>query len=246
MKYKNTGFSFDSLDPNDIDRIQLGMVRPESRVLEIGCANGFMSEYMVRELGCDVVGIEIDEAAAVEAAKHCSAIIHQSIEEKGCRERLKEIVEQTGGFDVVLMSQVIEHIAGYQDTLLFVRSLLKPGGELLISTVNVAHWTSRLRLLVGIWRYEAYGLFDEDHLRFFTPKSLREALEKTGFEIIDSGYSVVDFNPFLRIHALRFFNIYSLIKRLPGVGPAAVKYYKRLFRNVITWQFVYRATPTGE
>jgi hypothetical protein len=69
--------------------------------------------------------------------------------------------------------------------LLISREALKPGGIVIVSVPNVAHWTVRLSLARGRFDYEPYGIMDATHLRWFTWKTLEKLFMKAGFELTD-------------------------------------------------------------
>jgi cyclopropane fatty-acyl-phospholipid synthase-like methyltransferase len=242
VKYDYKDFDPERLKENDIDRIQMAMVPPKSRVLEIGCATGFMSTYMRGRLGCTVVGVEYDAEQAERAKEHCDLLFSGGIDDPALQSRLDAVVAESGRFDAVLMSQVVEHVAYCQPVLEKIRKdWLAKDGALILSTVNIAHWSSRLRLLKGKWEYEEYGLFDRGHLRFFTPDSLKKDLEAAGFQVAQEGLSILDFRPLFFIPALIRITPHAILKRIPIFGKNLSDLYKRLFRNSVTFQFVFKA-----
>jgi SAM-dependent methyltransferase len=58
-------------DPYSRTWILLEWIGRGKRVLELGCATGFMSRYLVQRRGCSVIGIEVDPEASVQAKKSC-------------------------------------------------------------------------------------------------------------------------------------------------------------------------------
>lgn len=243
VKYDYLDFNPEKLKANDIDRIQMNMIRPKSRVLEIGCATGFMSSYMRKTLGCNVVGIEYDIEQAESAKTNCDLVFSGGIDSEIVQTNLDATVAESGSFDVVFMSQVIEHVGYYRPVLEKIRKdWLAPNGNLIVSTVNVAHWSSRLRLLMGKWEYEDYGLFDSGHLRFFTPNSLEKDLRRAGFKVVEEGLSILDFRPLFFLPFLKKVTPHALLIRIPFFGSQLSRIYKKIFRNSITFQFVYKAT----
>ncbi|MGB9637633.1 MAG: methionine biosynthesis protein MetW, partial [Microgenomates group bacterium] len=70
MKYFYHGkFEPEKLPKLNIDRQTVFLVPDNSTVLEIGCADGFMGEYLIKKKGCLVVGVEKDSEAAKRAEK---------------------------------------------------------------------------------------------------------------------------------------------------------------------------------
>ena len=79
-------------------------------------------------------------------------------------------------FDVILFSDMLEHLADPLDVLMRHYQLLAPGGQMLISLPNVAIWNVRLALLLGRFEYGDTGTLDRTHMRFFTRRSFRRFL----------------------------------------------------------------------
>lgn len=136
-------------------------VTPATRWLDFGCGNGGLVRYCLEELGCHVVGFEegwIGEEASARGIPVVGAT---------------ELEAMRGTFDVVTMIEVLEHIPDPVDALRRVRSLLKPGGLLFLTTGNAAPYRGRLPR----WRY----VVPEVHVSFFEPETLGLALGKAGF-----------------------------------------------------------------
>ena len=93
------------------------------------------------------------------------------------------LAETIGKFDCVLFADVLEHLVDPHDMLSKVKSSLTPDGRVLASIPNVAHWSVRLRLLIGNFDYKPTGIMDATHLRWFTRKSVRLLFEAAGYEV---------------------------------------------------------------
>jgi SAM-dependent methyltransferase len=114
-------------------------------------------------------------------------------EHKGVRERLTDfyqadldqgIPEEVGGeFDLVLAADVLEHVRSPEQLLTDIRGCLRRGGSLITSIPNFGHWYPRARVAVGRFDYDARGILDRGHLRFFTRRSFARLLEGTGWEV---------------------------------------------------------------
>jgi SAM-dependent methyltransferase len=87
-------------------------------------------------------------------------------------------------FDVIVAGDILEHLPRPEALMAPLRSLLAPGGILLMSLPNVANVTTRLGLLAGRFDYADRGILDRTHLRFFTRKSARELLVSADFRIV--------------------------------------------------------------
>jgi len=243
LKYHNADFDVRRLNENNIDRIQFAMLPTDSAVLEIGCATGFMSAYLQTQMGCTVTGVELNPDQATVAREHCRYLFEGNITEVDIQAQLDAHVAEKGRFAVVFMSQVIEHIADPKALLNRIRDWIRPGGSLVISTCNVAHWRIRLNIMLGRWEYTDYGILDRTHLRFFTVHSFRRLLQECGFNIVDEGYSFEDICPFRLLIDKRVLAPTDLLRLIPVVGQGLRKRYIYAFRNLIATQFAFKAIP---
>ncbi|MFH2122627.1 MAG: class I SAM-dependent methyltransferase [Pseudomonadota bacterium] len=243
IKYHQDHIDFASLHQNNIDRIQLEMIPAKSHVLEIGCATGYMTEYLARHKQCHVLGVEPVEEQAELARKRGQEVITGLIDSQETQEQLFAYTNEHGLFEIVFMSQVIEHIADPAATLHALKRLLAPDGYLVISTCSIVHWKSRLQILLGRWEYEDYGIFDRTHLRFFTIKSFRQLLEQSGYTVVDFGYTFEDICPFKILFDTRILAPSDLLRLIPFIGMRLRRAYTDLCKNFLATQFVYKAQP---
>lgn len=81
------------------------------------------------------------------------------------------------GFDLILLSHVLEHLQEPAQVLASISSLLSADGLLLIALPNICHWRTRLQISRGSFQYQDSGILDRSHLRFFTYWSARELVE---------------------------------------------------------------------
>jgi SAM-dependent methyltransferase len=162
--------------PGSTHNLVVGLVEPGSRVLEFGCATGYMSQVLRDRLGATVVGVELQAEAAQEAMAHCERVLVGDAEEL-------DLEAELGGerFDAVLFADVLEHLRDPASLLRRVRPFVADGGSVIASIPNVAHASVRMALLAGSFRYREQGLLDEMHLRFFTREGIQDLLEGSGY-----------------------------------------------------------------
>ena len=148
---------------------------PGSRVLDLGCSGGLFAAH-ARAAGHEVTGVDCLEIPGVrERTDH---FVQASLEDG--------IPAEAGeGFDVVVAADVIEHLSRPGEVLADMRRVLRPGGQVLLSVPNFAHWYPRLRVAAGLFGYDRRGILDETHLRFFTRRTLRRLVRATGFDILE-------------------------------------------------------------
>jgi len=153
------------------------LVENGKKVLDVGCATGKIAENLVKEKGCEVIGIELDEGMAHEAKRFCKEVIVADLE------TLKSIDYPEGYFDVLLFADILEHTRNPEEILNNLKKYLSSQGYILISIPNTANWEIRLKLLLGNFDYAGGTILDCGHLRFFTLKSIKKLVEDCGFSI---------------------------------------------------------------
>ena len=154
----------------------LDIVGYNKRVLEVGCANGFVTKVL-SERGCTVVGIELDAEAAAAAEK----VVVGDLDVGTPWQDLDG--EQ---FDVVTFGDVLEHL---RDPLAALRAAvrhLNPSGYVALSVPNIAHGDVRIALLLGAFPYGDTGLLDRTHIRFFTRSSLQDLMREAGLVLMET------------------------------------------------------------
>jgi methionine biosynthesis protein MetW len=159
-------------------RLVLEAVPLGARVLDVGCATGYLAAELAAR-GSAVVGVEADPAAAAEAAAACERVVTGDVESADCRAALAGLAP----FDAIVCADVLEHLRDPWTALGSLAPLLRSGGRAVLSVPNIGHWTARRALLRGRFPYAAHGLFDRTHLRFFTRASARELAAAAGLRV---------------------------------------------------------------
>jgi methionine biosynthesis protein MetW len=160
----------------------LGGVPDGARVLDVGCAEGYLARLLA-ERGCTVIGMEASPAAAESARRWCAEVVVGDVEADEVRARV------SGPFDRVLLGDVLEHLREPGAVLRWAGGLLAPGGRVVASLPNVAHWTGRRALLRGRFPREDHGLFDRTHLRFYTRAGARRLVEDAGLRVVGEAFA---------------------------------------------------------
>jgi SAM-dependent methyltransferase len=213
--------------PGSTHNLVLGLVEPGSRVLEFGCATGYMSRALRDRLGATVVGVELNAEAARLAEDQCARVL------VGDAEELDLEAELAGErFDAILFADVLEHLRDPAAVLRRVTPLLADGGVVVASIPNVAHAAVRLALLGGAFRYREQGLLDESHLRFFTRDGVQDLFEGSGYII----------TRWLR----RRIEVEETEIAVPHSVPEEARAWATGDPEATTYQFVVRAVPSDD
>jgi glycosyltransferase involved in cell wall biosynthesis len=151
-------------------------IRPKSRVLDIGCAGGYLGAELVRRKNCVVHGI--DTWPAVEPDLEAFYLHDLNL-------GLPQL--DYAKYDYFVMLDVIEHLSRPEVFLDRLREALRwnPSAEVLVSTANVAYCIPRLMLLIGQFNYGKRGILDLTHTRLFTFSSFERTMRQAGFEILE-------------------------------------------------------------
>jgi SAM-dependent methyltransferase len=158
-------------------------------IVDIGCGDGeAASVALAANPGHRLVGIDWSADALCRAKSRGLTLIRAAVD--GISLPLR-----TGTADVVIMSELIEHLVDTDSALDEAWRVLKPGGTLLLSTPNLAAWYNRGLLAVGVQpvfsEVSLRGVFGRPgtvvagHLRMFTSRSLTGLLRARGFGSIE-------------------------------------------------------------
>jgi SAM-dependent methyltransferase len=152
-------------------------IRPGARVLDLGCAGGYLGSALRKQKRCYVTGMDINPV------------------KEGTLDEFRVWDLNTGvpaieanQYEAVVLLDVIEHINRPESFLEELRQRLSanPSIELLISSGNVGFFITRAMLIVGQFNYGKRGILDMTHTRLFTFGSLRRALMQAGFDILET------------------------------------------------------------
>jgi methionine biosynthesis protein MetW len=175
---------------SDTHRRTIDWVPRGARVLELGCACGDVGAILQRDKACSVLGVEVDAAAAAEARENGLEVLGASLEDPATL----DAIAARGPFDVVLATDVLEHLRDPEPVVAALSRFVGPRGLAIVAVPNVATWSSRWRLLTrGTWDYAEDGLLDRTHLRFFTWDTIHRLVEQHGWRVTDrviDGYEI--------------------------------------------------------
>jgi glycosyltransferase involved in cell wall biosynthesis len=147
--------------------------QPPKKILDLGCSDGRLGE-LLRLAGHTVIGVDTHKLDGV--GERLDGFVEADLNEG--------IPAEVGtGFDVVLGADVLEHLYDPAKLLVEAKPLLAPGGRVMTSVPNIAHWYPRLRVALGRFQYERRGIFDYGHIRFFTGRSFERMVKSAGWQV---------------------------------------------------------------
>jgi 2-polyprenyl-3-methyl-5-hydroxy-6-metoxy-1,4-benzoquinol methylase len=171
-------------------------------VLDVGCGSGVHGAELKRIHGHRVVGVDLSESSVQKAKTRLAEAYIADVTKP-------ELYPFSGArkFDLILFSDVLEHLYDPLDVLTRHYPLLAPGGKVVISLPNIAVWNIRLGLLAGRFEYQDTGTLDRTHVRFYTRRTFRRFAAEAGLDIQRSRITPGILRPFV-----------PLIKKVYGHG----------------------------
>jgi 2-polyprenyl-3-methyl-5-hydroxy-6-metoxy-1,4-benzoquinol methylase len=163
-------------DPNYLEELALiKRHQPAGRFLDVGCNMGMLLRH-VRRMGWEAVGVEPSPSLAKLAAERFGLRVYNCF--------LHELpAEEEGRFDVIALSDVLEHICEPRPFLAQAKRFLAPTGVLYVKVPN-GRWNLFKQQALGLLgRRPAQGIWDSyEHVVHYTQETLTRMLRQAGFE----------------------------------------------------------------
>jgi 2-polyprenyl-3-methyl-5-hydroxy-6-metoxy-1,4-benzoquinol methylase len=171
-----------SRDPQNVAMILASLVGPGLRILDVGCGTGSVTEVIQSKTNAKILGVEPDSERA-KIAKERGINVRNCLLDRN-------FVDTEGPFDTIIFADVLEHLADPASIVEIAKKGLVPGGAIIASVPNIAHWFVRSDLLFGRFNYANCGIMDSTHLRWFTQKTFGEFFDRLGFSVEHIGCAV--------------------------------------------------------
>lgn len=205
------------LNPARLDYIDARAGLAGKRVLDVGCGGGLLSEGMARR-GARVTGIDL-AAGAIEVAK-----LHAL--EAGITVDYRLVPAETlagsepGAFDLVTCLEMLEHVPDPAAILAAVARLVRPGGDVVCSTINRNPKSFALAIVGAEYLFGLLPKGTHHYARLIRPSELARWAREAGLEIAD--LAGLEYNPATRkarISADTSVNYLAHFRR-PAAAPA--------------------------
>ncbi len=155
------------------------LVPPGSRVLDLGCGDGAMLDYLQRERGCSGYGVELDDANVLACVKRGVNVLQLNLDQG-------LTVFEDASFDVVLQIDTLQHLRNAETML---RETARVGRVGIVAFPNFAHWPNRLSILQGrmpVTKRLPYQWYDTPNIRVGTHADLAVLAQRNGLRVLDS------------------------------------------------------------
>ncbi|KIF83030.1 methionine biosynthesis protein MetW [Noviherbaspirillum autotrophicum] len=153
-------------------------VRDASHVLDLGCGDGVMLDYLQTGKQCLGYGVEIDDNKIPLCVERGVAVIQQDLE-------AGLAMFADNAFDTVLCLSALQMMKNVEGVL---RDIARVGREAIVSFPNFAYWPHRFALLRGrmpVSKSLPYEWYDTPNLRCATIKDFEELANRVGLEVLE-------------------------------------------------------------
>jgi SAM-dependent methyltransferase len=189
------------------------------RVLDVGCAAGYLSEILARR-GFRVVSIDWPDTPHPADVEFAGADLDHGLP------------PLSGKFDYVICADVLEHLRAPLGLLKECRALMTEEAILVGSLPNSGHAWFRWNVLRGRFPQEERGLFDSTHLHFYTWDGWVDLFQRAGLRIENVQPSAVPIDLVLpRWHGS------TAVRVIERISFDSARLWKKMF----AYQFIVRA-----
>lgn len=150
-------------------------------VCDLGCGNGYLAAQLAKA-GHDVTGVDASESGIQVARSHYQGervdFVRADFDSGEIDSRLRK-----APFDVVVSSDVIEHLYRPAALIEIARRILKSSGHFVVGTPYHGYLKNLAIAVAGKWEAHHGPNWDGGHIKFFAVESLRQLVEAHGFEV---------------------------------------------------------------
>lgn len=151
-----------------------------SRVLDVGCGGGILAEAMARA-GADVTGIDLADAALTVARLHS---LEAEVTVDYRRIHVADLAAaQPDSFDAITCLEMLEHVPDPNGIITACSTLLKPGGDLFLSTLNRTPKAWALAVVGAEYVLNLLPRGTHDYERFLKPSEIAQGLRQAQLEL---------------------------------------------------------------
>ena len=155
------------------------LVPEGAHVLDLGCGDGALLQWLAREKRCTGYGIEIDDANVLACVRRGVNVLQLNLL-KG----LQAFQDQS--FDVVLQINTLQHLRNAEVML---RETVRVGRTGIVAFPNFAHWPNRASVLRGrmpVTRHLPYEWYDTPNIRVGTFSDFEALARKNRLRVLDA------------------------------------------------------------
>jgi len=185
------------LNPLRLRYVELAAGLRDAHVLDVGCGGGILSEAMARG-GARVLGIDLSQAVLDVAELH--ALEAQVAVEYRAIAAEELAAASPRSFDLVTCMEMLEHVPDPAATLAALATLVKPGGNVIVSTLNRKPMAFAVAIVGAEYIARILPRGTHEYLKFIRPSELARWGRAAGLDLID--LTGITYNPLTRAFRL--------------------------------------------
>jgi 2-polyprenyl-6-hydroxyphenyl methylase/3-demethylubiquinone-9 3-methyltransferase len=181
------------LNPLRLQYVERAVALQGKRVVDVGCGGGILSEAMARA-GALVLGIDLSQAVLDVAELHALEARVPAQYRTLAAEELA--LERPAEFDLVTCMEMLEHVPDPAASIQALASLVKPGGDVIVSTLNRNPLSFAVAIVGAEYIARALPRGTHEYLKFIRPSELARWGRSAGLELRD--LTGLTYNPLTR------------------------------------------------
>ena len=148
-------------------------------IIDVGCGGGILSEPLKR-LGARITGIDASETAIQSARLHSEK---SNLEINYLVGTIDSLIEQKKVYDLVIASEVIEHVKDPNDFIKGLKKLLTPKGKIILTTLNRSLKSLLIAKVAAEYLTKIIPIGTHEWKKFLKPEELESLLVSEGFRV---------------------------------------------------------------
>ena len=152
-----------------------------ARVLDVGCGGGLLSEAMAAA-GAQVLGADAG-ATAIQVARLHALESGAPVQYRQCP--VEDIDLSEGGFDLITCMEMLEHVPDPARVVKHCAALLRPGGTLVLATINRSPRAYALAILAAEYVLRLLPRGTHDYNKLLRPSELAQMTRRAGMTVTD-------------------------------------------------------------
>jgi len=153
-------------------------IKPNSRILDLGCGNGDLLYYLRKQKHVHGTGIELSEDKVATCIGRGLSVLQGDF-----REEVSDYPDLS--FDYIILSQTLQQV---MDPEKIIPELLKVGKRVIVSFPNFGHWRIRMQILftghAPVTDQLPYEWYNTPNIRVITINDFKRFLKKTGVGLV--------------------------------------------------------------
>lgn len=163
------------------DRVRAHLSKTAPTLLDVGCGAGLVTEPLARD-GFKITGLDASAELIAAARAHATAQRVTVDYQQGSVEAMADLGKK---YDCVLALEILEHVNAPQNFIQTIAALVKPGGLLILSTLNRTAKSFALGVVAAEYVLRWVPVGTHDWKKFIRPSDLAQMVESAGLQVKD-------------------------------------------------------------